>query len=147
MEHAGSSRRVDVDNFRLAVTTMGLTTEGRSRKVEGRPYGMALTGRGRFQSTMDDGAARAGAECASARNSSHRGPLNCSSSKLGWIGRWHELSLSLGPNFNKRKGSKTQRSSEPPGNPDRFNKQIVSGPQIVHAVAQVRDWNQFAEYR
>jgi hypothetical protein len=81
VERAGSSRRVDrrvdVDNSRLAVTTMGLTTDGRSRMADGRPYGMALTDRVSCRSTMDDGADRAGAECASARNSSHRGPPNC----------------------------------------------------------------------
>jgi hypothetical protein len=45
---------------------------------------------------------------------------NRSSSKLRGIGRWHGLSLSLRPNFNKQKGNKTQRRSFPPLNPGRF---------------------------
>lgn len=43
-----------------------------------------------------------------------------SSSELRGIGRWHKLSLSLGPNFNKRVGNKTRCRSEHPEYPRRF---------------------------
>ena len=58
---------------------------------------------------------------------------DCSPSKLRGIRRWHELSLSLGPKFNKREGNKTQCRLEPPTFPVRFRPLAATSPAAQRA--------------